>query len=48
MDPEPSQRQLFAAVVNLYRDTVYRIAYNRTRSHHDADDITQDVFLKLW
>lgn len=38
----------FAKVVDAYRDMVYRIAYNRTRSHHDADDATQDVFVKLY
>lgn len=48
MDPGLSQRQLFAAVVDRHRDMVYRIAFNRTRSHHDADDVTQDVFVILW
>lgn len=38
----------FAKVVDAHRDMVYRIAYNRTRSHHDADDVTQDVFVKLY
>lgn len=38
----------FAKVVDAYRDMVYRIAYNRTRSHHDADDVTQDVLVKLY
>lgn len=48
MDPGRTQREEFAHVVDAYRDMVYRIAFNRTRSHHDADDVTQDVFVKLW
>lgn len=47
MDPGRTQREEFTHVVDTYRDMVYRIAFNRTRSHHDAD-VTQDVFVKLW
>lgn len=30
-----------------YSDTVLRVAYYRTGDHHLAEDITQEVFLKL-
>ena len=34
-------------VVQYYSDMVYRIALTKTQSSHDADDIFQEVFLKL-
>lgn len=34
-------------VVRFYSPMVYRIALTKTRSTHDADDIFQEVFLKL-
>ena len=34
-------------VVRYYSPMVYRIALTKTQSSHDADDIFQDVFLKL-
>lgn len=30
-----------------YGNTVYRLAYAQTRSRHDADDIFQEVFLRV-
>ncbi|MDR0196961.1 MAG: sigma-70 family RNA polymerase sigma factor [Oscillospiraceae bacterium] len=35
----------FEEVMRKYSDTVYRIAFVRTGNSHDAEDITQDVFL---
>lgn len=34
-------------IANRYIDTVYRLALARTKSPGNAEDITQDVFLKL-
>ena len=34
--------------ITRYKDTVYRLAYARTGSKQDADDIFQDVFMKLF
>ena len=34
-------------VVRYYSPMIYRIALTKTQSSHDADDIFQDVFLKL-
>jgi RNA polymerase sigma-70 factor (ECF subfamily) len=36
----------FEDVLRLYSDMVYRLAFSRVKSSHDASDITQDVFLK--
>lgn len=33
-------------VLRLYSDMVYRLAYARTKNKQDAEDITQEVFLK--
>ena len=37
----------FTRYVTLYLDTVYRVAFNYIKSAADADDVTQNVFLKL-
>jgi len=34
-----------SAVISAYADMVYRIAYMRTKTPHDADDVFQNVFL---
>lgn len=34
-------------VIELYTPLVYRLAYARTGSHADAEDVCQDVFLTL-
>ena len=35
-----------AAVLSRYADMVYRLAFARTKSRYDADDILQEVFLR--
>lgn len=35
-----------AAVLSRYTDMVYRLAFARTKSRYDADDILQEVFLR--
>ena len=35
-----------ATVFDTYADTVYRLAFSRTKSRHDADDILSEVFLR--
>ena len=39
-------RESFDAVMRKYADMVYRLAYSRTGSTFDADDILQEVFLR--
>ncbi len=36
------------AVIEKYSNMVYRLAYARTGSRHDADDIYQEVFLRYF
>src|SRR3954454_7159217 len=38
----------FQALVERHRAMVYRIAYQFAGNHHDAEDIAQDVFLKVY
>jgi len=38
----------FAESVRQYRGTVFRVALNFVKNVHDADDIAQEVFLKLY
>ncbi len=37
----------YTAAFDKYSDTVYRLAYARTGSNHDAQDIVQDVFVRF-
>ena len=38
----------FTAYAQMYMDTVFRIAFNYLKSRSDADDITQNVLIKLY
>ncbi len=38
----------FAALVARYQTQVFRVVWRLTRGHTDAEDITQEVFLRLW
>lgn len=33
-------------VINQYYDMIHKIAYSKTQNVNDADDLTQEVFLK--
>jgi RNA polymerase sigma-70 factor (ECF subfamily) len=41
-------REAFDRIVARHRREVYRIARRMTGSHEDADDVTQDTFLKAY
>lgn len=41
-------RAAFHALVERHRPMVYRVAYRFAGNHHDADDIAQDVFIKVF
>jgi RNA polymerase sigma-70 factor (ECF subfamily) len=38
----------FQLLVEQHRAMVYRVAYQFAGNHHDAEDITQDVFIKVY
>lgn len=41
-------KEEFARAVREHKDTVFRVAFSYMKNPHDADDITQTVFLKLF
>jgi RNA polymerase sigma-70 factor, ECF subfamily len=38
----------FHMLVERHRSMVYRVAYQFAGNHHDAEDITQEVFIKVY
>lgn len=38
----------FAYLAEKYIDTVFRVAFSYLKSREDADDVTQEVFMKLY
>ncbi|MBM3237095.1 sigma-70 family RNA polymerase sigma factor [Candidatus Poribacteria bacterium] len=38
----------FGLLVDKYRESIYALAYSKLRNFHDAEDITQEVFLKAY
>ena len=40
--------ELFRTRVQIFGDTVFRVAFNRLQNLSDAEDITQEVFLALY
>lgn len=38
----------FCYYAEKYIDTVYRVAFSMLKNPHDADDMTQDTFMKLY
>lgn len=53
-DPEVTARVLegdrgaFATIVDRYQEWVYRMAYRMTGSADDAQELTQDIFLRVY
>ena len=39
---------IFLATANKYKDTIFRVAFNYLGSAFDADDVVQEVLLKLF
>ena len=42
-DPEA-----FAALYDLYIDRIYRFVFFKVAGHEEAEDVTSEVFLKVW
>jgi len=40
--------EAFASLIDMYKRLVYNLAYQRTRNHDDAEDVAQEIFIKVW
>lgn len=38
----------FASLVELHQDYIYNLAYRILQTHEEADDATQEAFVKIW
>ena len=41
-------RSAYASLVERYRKQIYSITYSMTRNHADADDLSQDTFIRAY
>src|SRR5262245_12546324 len=46
--PEPAAVPTWDEIVDLHSDRVYRLAYRLTGNRHDAEDLTQEVFVRVF
>lgn len=42
------EEEAFVEIVNTYENFIYRIAFGVTGQSEDAEDVTQETFLRLW
>lgn len=47
-ESQQGSTKAFGQVVRSYQRAVYRVAYALTRNAGDADDVTQETFLRAW
>jgi RNA polymerase sigma-70 factor (ECF subfamily) len=47
-DVQESDVPTWAEIVNRHSDRVYRLAYRLTGNQHDAEDLTQEVFVRVF
>jgi RNA polymerase sigma-70 factor (ECF subfamily) len=45
---QAGDKAAFSSLIDRYYRNVYRLAYQYTGSHHDADDICQEAFLRAF
>ena len=41
-------RSAFATIVDRYKSQIYSVTYSMTHNHADADDLSQDTFVKAY
>ena len=42
------EREAFGLLVDKYKASIYALAYSKLRNFHDAEDITQEAFIKAY
>ena len=42
------ESEAFGFLVDRYKESIYSFAYSRLGNFHDAEDVTQEVFLKAY
>jgi len=42
------EKEAFGFLVDKYKESIYAFAYSKLRNLHDAEDITQEVFIKAF
>jgi RNA polymerase sigma-70 factor (ECF subfamily) len=47
-ESQQGSTEAFGVIVRSYQRAVYRVAYALTRNAGDADDVTQETFLRAW
>ena len=47
-ESQQGSAEAFGRIVRSYQRAVHRVAYALTRNAGDADDVTQDTFLRAW
>ena len=48
LESQQGNAAAFGQIVRCYQRAVHRVAYALTRNAGDADDVTQDTFLRAW
>ncbi len=48
MQAKAGDNEAFTLLVKAYQNKVYSLAYYVTKNHHDAEDVAQEVFIKMW
>jgi RNA polymerase sigma-70 factor (ECF subfamily) len=47
-ESQQGSTEAFGVIVRSYQRAVYRVAYALTRNAGDADDVTQETFMRAW
>ncbi|MFB0945198.1 MAG: sigma-70 family RNA polymerase sigma factor, partial [Spirosomataceae bacterium] len=48
LDQPALRRQAFSSLVEAYQERIYWKVRKMVIDHEDANDVTQDVFIKIW
>lgn len=48
VNPEGGQDKAFRLVLSTYRERIYWLVRRTLLVHDDADDVTQEVFIRVW